>query len=70
VDLLLPEAISPRPPRRYLYPLHTGPSIADNFSTRTSWADILMPHGWELVCGHAAADPDADGARWLHPKAT
>jgi hypothetical protein len=43
-----------------------GGSIADEFSANTSWADILGPHGW--TCRDA--DPDADGARWLHPAHT
>lgn len=41
-------------------------SIADNYSTSASWADVLGPHGWRCL----DADPDADGARWLHPAAT
>ncbi len=67
VDLLKPE---PRPaaPRSAprLYALHTGPSVADEFSANASWAEILMPHGWFCL----DTDPDADGARWLHPAAT
>lgn len=55
----------PRSPRR-LFPIHTGPSIADEFSARASWSDILGPHGWRCLGG----DPDADGTRWLHPNAT
>jgi hypothetical protein len=43
-----------------------GPSIADEFTANTSWFDILAPHGWACL----DANPDADGARWLHPKAT
>jgi hypothetical protein len=43
-----------------------GGSIIDSYASATSWADILMPHGW--ACRDA--DPDADGARWLHPRAT
>lgn len=43
-----------------------GQSPADTFSENTSWAQILEPHGW--VC--LDADPDSDGARWLHPAAT
>jgi hypothetical protein len=67
VDLLLPERVQQtRSAQRYLYPLHTGPSIADNFSTSTSWADVLSPHGWSCL----DADPDADGSRWRHPTAT
>jgi hypothetical protein len=66
VDLLLPERMLPRSPCRQRYPLHTGPSIADKFSASTSWADILTQHAWRCL----DADPDADGARWLHPAAT
>lgn len=58
-----PEA--PRSTRR-LFSLHSGPSIADQFSSATSWSDILGPHGWQCL----DADPDADGARWRHPTAT
>ena len=43
-----------------------GASIADTYSNSVSWADILVPHGWTCL----SADPDADGARWLHPTAT
>jgi hypothetical protein len=43
-----------------------GESIADQYSATTSWADILEPHGWTCKGG----DPDADGAEWLHPRAT
>ena len=43
-----------------------GPSIADEFSATTSWFDILAMHGWACL----DANPDADGARWLHPTAT
>jgi hypothetical protein len=43
-----------------------GRSIADDFSANTSWAEILEPHGWTCSSG----DPDADGARWLHPTHT
>lgn len=41
-------------------------STADDFSTSTSWADVLEPHGWRCT----STDPDADGAIWLHPAAT
>jgi hypothetical protein len=44
----------------------TGPSIADDYCSSVSWADILQPHGWRFL----DADPDADGSRWLHPAAT
>jgi len=41
-------------------------SIADWYTANHSWADILIPAGW--AC--RSADPDADGAVWLHPAAT
>ena len=66
IDLLLPEP--PPPPARSeprRSPL-TGPSIADDYCSSASWANILAPHGWRSL----DADPDADGARWLHPTAT
>lgn len=65
VELLLPERIEPqiRPRRNIAF---TGPSIADTYSITASWADILPRHGWRCL----DADPDADGARWLHPNAT
>lgn len=67
VELLLPERVpAPAPRSRQLYSAHTGPSIADAFSSSTSWSDVLGPHGWRCI----DADPDADGARWLHPAAT
>jgi hypothetical protein len=53
-----------RPPRRHT--LYHGRSIADAYGNNTSWARILEPHGWRCI----DADPDADGARWLHPTAT
>jgi hypothetical protein len=43
-----------------------GTSIADKFTASASWLDILVPHGWRC----RDADPDADGARWLHPTHT
>lgn len=49
-----------------LYSLRGGPSIADEFAVKASWATILGVHGWHCL----DADPDADGARWLHPAAT
>lgn len=64
VELLRPERVTPRPTRTV--GRFTGPSVADQFSANTSWATILIPHGWRCL----DADPDADGARWLHPTAT
>jgi hypothetical protein len=43
-----------------------GPSVGDQFTVKATWSAILTPHGWHC----ADADPDADGARWLHPNAT
>lgn len=56
----------PRPPRRKTLMEEYFGSPADQYSTSTSWADILEPHGWRCL----DADPDADGARWLHPTHT
>ena len=39
--------------------------MIDAYNAAASWADVLMPHGWACL----EADPDADGARWLHPTA-
>ncbi|WP_442008751.1 bifunctional DNA primase/polymerase [Mycobacterium sp. 2YAF39] len=67
IDLIKPEP--PKTPRREPRPLSRfsrSPSIADNFTVRTSWFDILGPHGWRCL----DADPDANGARWLHPTHT
>jgi hypothetical protein len=40
--------------------------VAEWFNARTSWAEVLGPHGW--TCPDP--DPDADGARWRHPAAS
>jgi hypothetical protein len=67
IDLLLPEPpkITPRRSGRQ-FTLHSGPSIADEYAVKASWATILEIHGWECL----DVDPDADGARWRHPRAT
>jgi Bifunctional DNA primase/polymerase, N-terminal len=41
-------------------------SSASSFNENTSWADILVPHGWTCL----EPDPDAVGATWLHPTHT
>ncbi|MGW0158462.1 bifunctional DNA primase/polymerase [Mycobacterium sp. NPDC003323] len=67
VALLRPEpkpVVSPSP--RPAYSLNGGRSIADEFTVKASWATILEIHGWRCI----DADPDVDGARWLHPAAT
>jgi hypothetical protein len=66
VELLAAEPAPIRPTLKYHRPRFYGPSIADNYSANTSWAEILEPHGWRCL----DADPDADDARWLHPTAT
>jgi len=43
-----------------------GGSIADRFTETATWSEILMPHGWECL----SPNPDADGAKWVHPTAT
>lgn len=72
-DLLLPEkpahTITPARRGSSLYGQHSGSfsgSIADNYCQATTWPEILTPHGWSCL----DADPDADGAKWLHPTAT
>lgn len=64
--LLQPPA--PRPPVHLVntFRADDGPSIADAYSTQTSWRQILEPHGW--TCPDL--DPEADGARWRHPSAS
>lgn len=47
-------------------PFWAGPSIADTYTQHHSWTDVLAPHGWRC----RSADPDADGAVWLHPAHT
>jgi hypothetical protein len=73
VELLRPEktahTITPARTCSTVYGQTSGTfsgSIADQYSQTTSWAEILVPHGW--TCRDA--DPDADGATWLHPTAT
>jgi hypothetical protein len=60
---------APQPPavkRMFVRPARFGSSIADEFTDNHSWDDVLTPHGWSCL----DADPDEDGARWLHPAAT
>ncbi len=69
VDLLVTPPIQRPAPKltRYAYRLqHRGPSVVDVYSDITSWAEIRDPHGWRCL----DADPDGNGARWLHPAAT
>jgi Bifunctional DNA primase/polymerase, N-terminal len=67
VELLLPEPVTIVAPRKQRSRARFyGPSIADEYCANTSWSDILAPHGWRC----RDADPDADGARWLHPTHT
>jgi hypothetical protein len=64
--LLLPEQRLSTPPRRHLYAMHNGPSVADEFCVKASWETILEPHGWQRL----DAVGDDDGCRWRHPGAT
>lgn len=41
-------------------------SIADWYSARHTWNEILGPAGWELVSGGG----DEDGSKWRHPNAS
>lgn len=66
-ELLRPESpATNRTPNSSAHVHFDGPSLADEYSASTSWADILIPHGWTCL----DSDPDADGARWRHPAAT
>ena len=66
VALLKPEPPAPPPrPNRRPFVL-VGPSVADEYTVKASWATILGLHNWECL----DADPEADGARWRHPSAT
>ena len=67
VDLLLPEPPAPKPrPAHKLYALHGWTSIADQYTVKATWSTLLTPHGWNCL----DKDPEADGARWVHPTAT
>lgn len=66
VDLIRPPAPAPRRPVTPRVRLDGRASVADTFTAATSWADVLQPHGWRCK----DTNPDADGARWLHPAAT
>lgn len=54
-------APKPRRERRY-----DGTSVADGYSEKNSWADVLEPKSWTCVHG----DGEADGSRWRHPDAS
>jgi Bifunctional DNA primase/polymerase, N-terminal len=64
--LLAPPAATTAPRRPLRQPHHQGESIAEDFNSVTTWAEILSPHGWTSP----DPDPDRDGARWRHPGAT
>ena len=66
VELLTPRSHHSGTGSRSISRTFTGPSIADQFGDSTSWLEVLTPHDWTCL----DADPDADGARWLHPTAT
>jgi Bifunctional DNA primase/polymerase, N-terminal len=63
---LLAPPPTPAAVRRSLPRPARGGSVADWFTARTSWAEVLGPHGWTSPDPHA----DADGARWRHPDAS
>jgi hypothetical protein len=65
VRLLAPPAASASRPLLRPWPTRGG-SVAEWFNARTTWAEVLGPHGW--TCPDP--DPDADGARWRHPGAS
>ena len=64
------QLLAPSPPAPTLRRLSLSPgrggSVADAFNQATSWTQVLGPHGWTS----SDPDPDADGARWRHPRAT
>lgn len=67
------EALYPPPaprnadvPATRLPTAYSGESAADRYNAEHTWRDVLEPHGWT---SHSA-DPDADGAVWLHPTHT
>jgi hypothetical protein len=62
IGLLLPPVLETSNRRQH----RLGPSVADNFTAATCWAEILQPHGWHCL----DPDGDGDGARWRHPAAT
>lgn len=65
---LIVAPVSQSPAWHHLFrrPARFGASPADTFTENTSWHHVLAPHGWTCL----DAEPDADGARWLHPAAT
>lgn len=65
-DLITADPPAPRidtPPRSATY---DGDSIADWYTNRHEWTDILPRHGWTVVQG----DGNHDGSKWRHPNAT
>ncbi|WP_082279554.1 bifunctional DNA primase/polymerase [Mycobacterium colombiense] len=54
------------PPALRSHEYRSGGGPADAFESSKTWEDVLAPHGWNCL----DPDPDADGARWLHPDAT
>jgi hypothetical protein len=66
IDLVTVPPPEPRSAQRKPRWQYSGGSPAERYNGATSWADVLMPHGWACRDG----DPDGDGAVWLHPAAT
>lgn len=72
--LLRPAEAAPLPPRSAQVARALGVwdlfapagGVADDFTARNTWADVLEPHGWRC----SDPDGDRDGARWRHPAAT
>jgi len=64
-NLILKPTATPVAPRQALR-LADDDSIADWYSSTTTWNDILGPAGWECVQG----DGDGDGSKWRHPNAS
>lgn len=62
--LLRQPPAAPKPTARAC--TYVGDSIADWYTATRTWADVLTPHGWDLVRGNG----DEDGSEWRHPRAT
>jgi hypothetical protein len=70
IDLVTVPPPKPAPrqahPRSSSFWQRCGGSPVERYNAATSWADVLMPHGWACRDG----DSDGDGAVWLHPTHT
>jgi hypothetical protein len=58
-------APEPEAKRTSLEDGYEGASIADAYTAKANWYELLSEHGWQLVSGDGA-----EGSRWRHPEAT